>query len=158
MMTATNQGYEFDDTDRRIVALLKENGRVSNQEIAERLGLTRAVVGLRIQRMTEAKALRIVAAADFAAYNYNVLVTLAIKVVGRPASAVAQDLAEMDEMFAVHLVTGGHQIEALVAVHDLDELSCSAMPNIMKIKGLGQIDVAVATNVVSYNFDVGISR
>lgn len=153
-----SQAFEFDHTDRRIVALLKENGRVSNQEIASRLDLTRAVVGLRIQRMTEMNALRIVAAADFTAYNYNVLIMLAIKVVGRQVSAVASDLARLDEMFAVHVVSGAHQIEALVAVHDLDELSSSAMPSIMSVAGIGQIDVAIATDIVTYNFDVGISR
>jgi DNA-binding Lrp family transcriptional regulator len=150
--------FAFDALDWKIVDLLKANGRISNQEIAERLNVTRASVGSRIQRMTDAGALRIVAAADFGAYDYSVLIVLAIKVSGRAPQAVAEELAALPAIFAVHLVTGTHHVEALVAVHDFAELSDAVMASINRIAGIAHVDVCIATDVVFYNFDVGIAR
>lgn len=157
-MATDRNDCTFDALDWKIVGLLKENGRITNQEIADRLDVPRASVGNRIQRMTEAGALRIVAAADFSAYDYSVLIALAIRVRGRDPEAVARDLAELPAIFAVHLVSGAHQIEALVAVHDFAELSDAVMGSINGIAGIGHIDVCIATDVVFYNFDVGIAR
>ncbi|SFR88580.1 Lrp/AsnC family transcriptional regulator [Sphingomonas jatrophae] len=154
----TAEAYQFDALDRQIVALLKQDGRITNQEIGVQVGATRAMVGARVQRMTECGALRIVAAADFSAYDYNLLIALGIKVTGRSAHDVAAELARLPEMFAVHTVTGAHQIEALVAVHEFGELAKTVMPALLKIEGLGEIDVAIATDIMTYNFDVGISR
>jgi len=157
-MATDRDDFAFDALDWKIVALLKENGRITNQEIADRLDTPRASVGHRIQRMTEAGALRIVAAADFSAYDYSVLIALAIRVRGRSPEEIARELAELPAIFAVHLVTGAHQIEALVAVHDFTELSDAVMGSINDIAGIDHIDVCIATDVVYYNFDVGIAR
>lgn len=154
----TSATYRFDDTDWRIVDLLKANGRITNQDIAATLGLTRSVVATRIQRMADSGSLRVVAAADFAAYAYNVLVALEIKVVGRSVQAVAIELATFPEMFAVHIVTGAAQIEALLGMHHFSELSQTFMPKITQVVGLGRIDVTIVTDIVSYSFDVGIPR
>jgi Lrp/AsnC family transcriptional regulator, leucine-responsive regulatory protein len=157
-MTAGSDDFAFDALDWKIVDLLKDNGRITNQEIADRLDVPRASVGTRIQRMTEAGALRIVAAADFSAYDYSVLIALAIRVRGRAPEAVALELAELPAIFAVHLVTGAHQIEALIAVHDFAELSDAVMGSINGIAGIEHIDTCIATDVVYYAFDVGIAR
>jgi Lrp/AsnC family leucine-responsive transcriptional regulator len=151
-------GFVFDATDQSIVAMLKENGRATNREIASQLGVTRAVVGNRIARMTEADALRIVAAADFSAYGYDVLLAIAVNVVGRPAEDVARELADLPEMFAVHLVTGQYQIELLVAARNFGELSSKVVTGISGVSGVANIDVAIVTDIVTYRFDLGISR
>ena len=45
---------------------------------------------------------------------------LAIEVDGRPASEVAAELAEFDEVFAAHLVTGRYDIDMLVVLRDIN--------------------------------------
>ncbi|MGF7149509.1 DNA-binding Lrp family transcriptional regulator [Sphingomonas zeicaulis] len=150
--------HRFDALDWQIVALLKENGRVTNRDIARQIGVPRATVGARIQRMTDAGALRIVAAVDFDAYGHAVLLALAIRVAGRAAEDVGRDLAELPDVFAVHLVTGAHQVEALIALQAFEDLSARVMPRLGEIAGIAQVDVCIATEIVSYNFDVGITR
>ena len=151
-------GHRFDALDWQIVGLLKENGRVTNRDIARQLGVPRATVGSRIQRMTDAGALRIVAAADFDAYGYDVLLALAIRVAGRPAEEVAHELAALPEVFAVHLVTGAHQLDVLIALQAFEALADRVMGGLSAIAGIAQVDVCIATDIVSYNFDVGITR
>ena len=89
--------FSVDDIDLAIVEQLRINGRATNQQIANNLGLTAATVSTRIRRMEDADKLRVVAVSDFSALGYNVLMELAIEVDGRPASEVAAELAELAE-------------------------------------------------------------
>jgi DNA-binding Lrp family transcriptional regulator len=110
------QDFSFDETDLQIVAELRKNGRATNQQVAERLGLTATTVSSRIRRMEDADQLRVVAVSDFAAHGFDVLMQLAIEVDSRAASEVAAELAQFPEVFAVHIVTGRYDIDALIVL------------------------------------------
>ncbi len=144
----------MDDMDRAIVAHLRKNGRATNQQIADNLGLTAATVSSRIRRMEDADALRVVAVSDFSAHGYNVLLEIAIEVDGRPASEVAEELAKLPEVFAAHLVTGRYDIDILVALHDFDGLADLMLNKLAKIHGIRSLIPAIAIDVVKYEFDV----
>ena len=90
--------YEFDDTDRKILELLKANGRATNQQIARILKISAATVSARIRQMEDAKAMKVVAATDFAAFGYNILIAIGVEVQGRPAEAVANELAALPQI------------------------------------------------------------
>ena len=49
---------ELDAVDRRILAILQENGRASNQEIAERVNLSPSPCLRRIRRLEESGLIR----------------------------------------------------------------------------------------------------
>lgn len=144
----------LDDIDRAIVTHLRKNGRATNQQIADILGLTAATVSSRIRRMEDANALRVVAVSDFSAHGYNVLLEVAIEVDGRPASEVAEELAKLPEVFAAHLVTGRYDIDVLVALHDFDGLADLMLNKLAKIHGIRSLVPAIAIDVVKYEFDV----
>jgi Lrp/AsnC family transcriptional regulator, leucine-responsive regulatory protein len=146
--------FLIDEIDRSIVDQLRLNGRATNQQIADRLSLTAATVSARIRRMEDANKLRVVAVSDFAALGYNALLEVAIEVDGRPASEVAEELAEIPEVFAAHLVTGRYDIDLLVALHDFDELADLLLNRISKIRGIRSLVPAIAVDVVKYKFDV----
>jgi Lrp/AsnC family transcriptional regulator for asnA, asnC and gidA len=146
--------FTLDDVDRSIVAQLRANGRATNQQIADRLGLTGATVSARIRRLEDADKLRVVAVSDFAAHGYNVLIEIAIEVDGRPASDVAAELCELPEVFAAHLVTGRYDIDILVVLHDFDEIQTLLLERLARIDGIRSMTPAIAVDVVKYKFDV----
>jgi Lrp/AsnC family transcriptional regulator, leucine-responsive regulatory protein len=150
----TRTDFTFDETDRQIVAELRRNGRATNQQIAERLGLTATTVSSRIRRMEEADQLRVVAVSDFSAHGYDVLLQLAIEVDNRPASEVAQELAKFDEIFAVHIVTGRYDIDALVVMHDFADLPPFLFDRLGSIRGIRRITPSIAVDILRYQFDV----
>ncbi len=149
-----NDNFVLDEVDRAIVQQLRDNGRATNQQIAETLGLTAATVSSRIRRMEDANKLRVVAVSDFAAHGYNMLMQVAIEVDGRPASEVATELAELPEIFAAHLVTGRHDIDILIALHNSDELPDFLQNKLAPIKGIRTIVPSIVTDVLKYRFDV----
>lgn len=146
--------FEFTDLDLSILKILKQDGRTSNQKIADTLGVTTSIVGTRIKRMEEAKAMKIVAVADFSALDYNYLYPIGIDVKGRMAKDVASDLAELDEVIIVQLVVGKHDIEILVALSDMKDLSAFLMLKLSEVKGVRSLDAGFAVDIVKYDFDV----
>jgi Lrp/AsnC family transcriptional regulator for asnA, asnC and gidA len=144
----------LDDVDQRIVELLKENGRATNQQIARSLNIAAATVSARIRRLEQTKAVRVVAVTDFAALGFQALLALGIEVQGRAAEDVARDLAALDEVFSVHLVTGARDIEVLVALRSLDDLKDFLLEELMRVPGIRSVTTGIAADVVKYNFDV----
>ena len=146
--------FSVDDIDLAIVEQLRINGRATNQQIANNLGLTAATVSTRIRRMEDADKLRVVAVSDFSALGYNVLMELAIEVDGRPASEVAAELAEFPEVFAAHLVTGRYDIDMLVVLRDFSDLPTLLLDKFSKVRGIRSMMPAIAVDVLKYKFDV----
>ena len=146
--------YEFDETDRRILELLKANGRATNQKIARILKISAATVSARIRQMEEAKAMKVVAATDFAAFGYNILLAIGVEVQGRPAEEVAEDLALIPQILSINLVTGAKDIEILLAAHDFSELSNFLLNQVAAIPGIRNLSPAIAVDIVKYDFDV----
>lgn len=148
------QSMSFDATDRAIIEQLRANGRANNQQIADTLGLTATTVSTRIKRMEDANQLRVVGVADFTAHGFNVLMKIAIEIDGRPASEVAQELADLPEIFAVHLVTGRYDIDILVALHEFGDLNTFLFDKLSRVHGIRSMTPAVVVDVIKYQFDV----
>src|SRR5580700_933458 len=150
---STAPEYELDELDRRIIAALKADGRATNQKIARSLHISPATVGARIRRLENMNAMRVVAVTDFAALGYKVLLAVGIEVQGRAAEEVARELAALEEVFAVHMVTGARDIEILVVLHDLEELETFLLRDIAKIRGIRALAAGIAADVIKYDFD-----
>jgi Lrp/AsnC family transcriptional regulator for asnA, asnC and gidA len=152
-MSTAAPDYQLDDVDRRIIAALKADGRATNQRIARSLRISPATVGARIRRLESVNAMRVVAVTDFAALGYKVLLAVGIEVQGRPAQEVAEELAALTEVFAVHLVTGARDVEILVVLHDLEELETFLLRDVAKIRGIRSLTAGIAADVIKYDFD-----
>lgn len=146
--------YKFTELDKKIIELLKLDGRASNQKIANELGVTTSVVATRIRKMSDAKAMKIIAVADFSAFNYNVLLPIGVDVKGRKSSDVADDLAKIDRVSSVQLCAGKHDIELLVTLEDISELPNLLLNELSRVRGVRSLDPAIAVDIVKFEFDV----
>ena len=144
----------FQELDLAIIDILKKDGRTSNQKIADMLGVTTSMVATRIRRMEASKAMKVVAVSDFSAFNYNVLLPVGVDVKGRRATEVAEDLAKLDEVPSVQLVSGKHDIEILVTLADLSDMSEFLLGKLSQIKGIRSLDPSFAVDIIKYDFDV----
>jgi len=152
-MSTEVKSFEFSELDRKIIAILKKDGRTSNQKIADALGVTTSVVATRIRRMESEKAMKVVAVSDFSAFDYNVLLLIGVDVKGRRADEVAQDLAKIEDVLVVHLVTGRHDIEILVTLQRVDQAQDLLLNKISKVPGVRGLDSSIAVDILKYEFD-----
>jgi len=152
--TRRDQPYVLDDIDRRIISILKHDGRASNKEIARKLKVVAATVSTRIRRLQEANVVRVVAVTDFAAVGYKVLIAIGLQVQGRPAEEVAKELAACPQVFAAHVVSGARDIECLVALKEFEDIGGFMEKYMSRIRGIRTIEAGIAHEVLKYNFDV----
>jgi len=116
--------------------------------------VTTSMVATRIRRMEDAKAMKIVAVSDFSAFNFNLLLPIGVDVKGRGANDVAADLAKIDEIASVQLVTGKHDIEILVTLPGMEDLSSFLLEKLSQVPGVRNFDPSICVDILKYNFDV----
>jgi len=149
-----SKNFEFSELDNKIIDILKMDGRTSNQNIADSLGVTTSMVATRIRRMEQANAMKVVAVSDFSAFDYNVLLPIGVDVKGRRANDVAEDIAKIAEVASVQLVSGKHDIEILVTLSSLEKMSDFLLNKLSQIKGVRSLDPSFAVDIIKYDFDV----
>jgi Lrp/AsnC family transcriptional regulator for asnA, asnC and gidA len=99
-------GYDLDTIDREMIGLLQRDGRMSNVEIARRIGVSEATVRKRLERLVSEKVIRITAvpAADKVGLSVNAFFTFDVDL--SRIDRVADELAKLPEVRAVYYTTG----------------------------------------------------
>jgi DNA-binding Lrp family transcriptional regulator len=113
----------IDHTDRAIIALLNEDGRMSSAELARRLGdVPSRTVSYRIDSLIERGIISVKAIVNPPALGYNVLADVFIEVEPGRVRAVAEILASFPEVSYVACATGESDVSITVRVRNNEEL------------------------------------
>ena len=100
----------FDEIDVRILGLLQENGRMTNVELADRVGLTAPPCLRRVRALEQEGAIKgYHAALDPAALGYNLTVFAMVSLKSQAESdlrAFEQLVAEIPEVRECHMLNG----------------------------------------------------
>lgn len=140
--------------DAGIIDILRSNGRATNLEIAEKLNVTATTVSSRLQRLEESGSMRVVAVSDFAAHGYKLIIAVGVRVQGRNAEDVAEDLAKLPEVFSVHLTVGAYDIEVLVTLREFDEINVFLTDHVAAIPGINELYPGIAADIIKFEFNV----
>ncbi len=126
----------MDDTDRQLLTLLRHNGRRSISDLAGELGLSRATVRARIERMESQGDIigyTVILKADAIAMPVRGIVM--IEVEGRAADRVIDILGGFAEISAVHTTNGRWDIVVEFATQNLSDLD-AVLRRIRLIQGV----------------------
>jgi Lrp/AsnC family transcriptional regulator for asnA, asnC and gidA len=127
----------IDDTDRAIIALLNEDGRMKSAEIARRLGdVPSRTVSYRIDSLIERGIISIKALVNPPALGYNVLADVLLEVEPGRVRAVAETAAAFPQVSYVACATGESDVSISVRVRDNEELFNFVTDQISKIPGV----------------------
>ena len=126
----------MDDLDRRLIALLRKNGRRSVSDLALELGLSRATIRSRMDRLEkdgDIVGYTPILRSDVIAMPVRGL-TL-IEVEGRAADRVVDALAGFTEVSAIHTTNGKWDLIVELAAQSLTELD-AVLRRIRMIPGI----------------------
>lgn len=99
--------FEMDGYDKKILALLQEDGRMSFSEIGRRIHLTSPAVGERVKRLEEANIIEgFTARINLRALGYSF--EAFINVIVESHRALDAWARERPEVLALHTTTGAH--------------------------------------------------
>ena len=103
-------GYSVDELDRKIVALLQGNGRMSNVDIAREVHVTEATIRKRLERLLSEKVIHIVAMPNHDRVGFPIETIILLQVELLRLESVSQALAQMAPVRWVKLATGEYDI------------------------------------------------
>lgn len=128
---------ELDDVDRRLLELLREDGRCSYSEMARTISMSVAAVKRRVDRLQEAGVIRgFTAQIDPTYLGWTVEAFAEVRYLGRtPVTDIIRIASAFPEVHAVYTVAG--DLDALVQIRarDLSHL----MSVIDQLRGAGAV-------------------
>jgi DNA-binding Lrp family transcriptional regulator len=113
----------MDDTDRTLIALLRENARAPTAVLARRLGLSRTTVQARLERLERGGVIagygvRLSEEVERGLIRAHVLVTILPKTAPR----IEAELRSIPEVRTLHSVSGSFDLIAIVEAGSIGEL------------------------------------
>jgi Lrp/AsnC family transcriptional regulator for asnA, asnC and gidA len=111
----------LDETSKRIVEQLQQDGRRSYPAIGKAVGLSEAAVRKRVQRLIDGGVMQIVAVTDPLTLGFRRQTMIGIKCAG-DLEWVADHLAAMDEIDYVVITSGSFDLLVEVVCEDDDHL------------------------------------
>lgn len=131
--------HDLDRTDRRILEALQQDGRLTNQELAERVSLSPSPCLRRVRRLEEEGVIRqYVALVDADKVGLGLLAYVSVRLqkhVGGshlPIDEFARDVQRWPEVVACYAMTGDMDYLMRIQVEDLAHFSRFAMDTLMK--------------------------
>lgn len=111
----------LDDTSKRIIEQLQDDGRRPYAAIGKAVGLSEAAVRQRVQRLLDSGVMQIVAVTDPLQVGFARQAMIGVRVEG-DITKVADHLAELDEVVHVVVTAGSFDLLAEVVCEDDDHL------------------------------------
>jgi DNA-binding Lrp family transcriptional regulator len=131
------QGRQFmDDIDARLIQLLRHDGRRSVSDLSAEMGLSRATVRARMEKLErsgEIVGYTVILRSE--TVDMPVRGLMLIEIEGRAADRVVDSLGNIPEVTAVHTTNGKWDLIAEIATFDLSALD-AALRRIRLIPGI----------------------
>lgn len=134
-----------------IIELLHSDARMSNKEIADRIGVSEATVGARIRDLEGRNILRVIMQRDLRALGYDLLVLVDIHVCQRAPEEVADDLARIEEAATVAVMVSNPDIILQLNVRDRKHLLATLDNKVAPIQGISHWSTDLALEIVKFD-------
>jgi Lrp/AsnC family leucine-responsive transcriptional regulator len=145
----------LDDADRRILKVVQEDGRVTLQAIADRVGLSASPCLRRLRRMEQAGVITAYSATiDQKAVGLPVSVFISIKLERQRAQELdrfGEAIAHWPEVMECYLMTGQFDYLLRVVCADLAEYEAFLREKLTQVDGVSSIESSFALGQVKYS-------
>lgn len=135
----------IDDIDRQILAMLQENARTSNAEIARKVGMAASAIFERIRKLEQRGVIRgYTIQLDGRALGYGLVAFVSLKAGAMGHSAeILERLATIPGVQEVHLIVGDDCFLVKVRVEDTDALARLLQDHLQRIEGVGSTKTTI---------------
>jgi Lrp/AsnC family transcriptional regulator, regulator for asnA, asnC and gidA len=147
--------FELDELDRQLITLLQEDARPTNRDIAARLSSSEPTIRRRIDRLTAAGVIKIVAVASPFALGFPVMAILGLQIDRTRQKAIESALTAMAEVRFLGLTLGSYDAIIEVWFHSNDELLDFLTHRLSQIQGIQRIEAWQVLKLSKYDYDWG---
>ena len=147
-----SQAADLDRTDLALLAVLQDNARIANAELAERVKLSPSACLRRVQRLErEGVIAGYSARVDPARVGLGLMAFVRVQLARHDAETVAAFSAkvqEWDEVIACHALTGDMDYLLQVAVRDLEHFSRFLLDRLLNQAGVADVNSSFVLRTV----------
>ncbi|MCA8900321.1 MAG: Lrp/AsnC family transcriptional regulator [Hyphomonas sp.] len=142
----------MDTIDAKIVRALQQDGRLTNLELAETVGLSPSPCLRRVRNLEAAGVIRGYSAlVDQKACGYPITCLVRIRLSNHSQETVQafeKKIADTDAILDCYLMTGGADYELRIVARSLDDYERLVRETIQKLPGIAAIETSFAYGVV----------
>lgn len=131
-----NNSSGLDDTDLSILRLLRENARMSYQEMSRHTGISDATIQYRLRRLQERGHIDFTVIVDPGLSGYHVMAVMLVQTDTEKHDEAKQALAALPEVSEVYGMLGEYDLLIKVWAKDLEDLNRTINDKIRSIEGI----------------------
>ncbi len=145
----------LDQLDCKMIELLQKDGRISNTEIAKKIGMSEATVRTRLNRLIQEEFIQIVAVSNPIKLGFKIVGNIRIHIEIKKMDRIIRELKKLKPLWFVVQTTGGTGIDTEFVAKSLDELNELIFEKINKIDGVLKTDTSLFLNYIKRQYDWG---
>lgn len=150
MATKANISQILDNKDRMILSLVQRDGKMSQAEVAKRVGLSTAAVNERLKKLEQAGVIRrFTALVDARAVGMSVTAFVEVFIEHpRFEAAFLARVMKLDEVLECHHITGEFSLLMKVRVEDIESLQQLLLHQLNGMDGVRQTRTIMVLSTV----------
>jgi Lrp/AsnC family transcriptional regulator, regulator for asnA, asnC and gidA len=148
--------HHLDPTERRMVELLQEDGRLSVAALARALGVTEVTARRKLTRLLDEGIIQVVATVDPFDVGYETPVIIGLKIQRAKLDEVARSLSEFPQIRYVGASTGRVDLIIEVVVRTNQDLADFLMNDLASIDGIIDSETNLIVRIYKQTWAWGI--
>src|SRR5688572_4749412 len=148
--------HQLDATERRMVELLQEDGRLSVAALARALGVTEVTARRKLTRLFDDGIIQVVATVDPFDVGYETPVIIGLKVQRAKLDEVARRLSEFPQVRYVGASTGRVDLIIEVVTRTNQDLAEFLLTELAKIDGITDSETNLIVRIYKQSWDWAI--
>jgi len=153
--------FSLDELDHKILTQLQNDGRISNQELSEQVGLSPSPCLRRLRKLeTDGVINRYVALVDPETVGLSVTAFLRVRLDQQDdqhLSTFEQAIAQFPEVMECYLMTGDADYQLRVLVDSLNTFEDFLRHKLTRVKGVAQVTTSFALRPIIYKTALPLS-
>ena len=154
----TRNTIKTDSVDEEIMAILREDGRLSNREVARRLDVSEGTVRQRLKKLQDAGAIRIGVVTDANRLGYAVSAWVRVSVSPEHTEYALTTFSGLSEVQYVAAVVGRYNVLVVLTASNQLELMRLVNAKFESCRGVSQVDVRIIGQTVKYDIHEVVVR
>jgi len=151
----TYKKKKIDLIDCKMIELLQKDGRISNTEIAKKIGISEGTVRTRLNRLIKEEYIQIVAVSNPMKLGFDIVGNIRIHIDIKMMDSAIKDLKKLKELWFLVHTTDGTCVDAEFIVKSMDELNTLIFKKINSIDGIIRAETSIFMSYIKRKYNWG---
>ena len=139
-INSSGQSGRLDNIDQHIIEAMRRDGREAFAQIAEQLNVSPGMIRQRYNRLVELGYLKVVAVTNPLMMGMRTMALIGIRTDGRKMLQVAENVAKLNEVVYLVIVSGRYDIMAEVFCKDDEDMLKFLTEKLAKVDGIRETE------------------